>query len=217
MDWDRIVQQWQAVLDAVARLGGEASELVIEAPASEREVTAMERQLDVTLPSSLREALLNFSKKVQFSWYLPEDFPRPEALEEIAFGGFELSLGRIVEIELRRREVVNQMRAHDAGPEVIASWDKRFAFLDISIGDCLAIEQSRSADEAVIYLSHDDPEVQDQLLGRNFQDFLARWSSLGCPGPEWWGWDAFVGGKHSCIDPNCANAKRWKRTLGLDS
>ncbi len=213
MVWHELVQHWQSVLDAVARHGGETSELVIEAPASEEEVAALERELGSTLPASLRETLLSFSKHVEFSWHLP-DFAGPEALKYTNFGGFKLSLDHITKAELDRRETIESMRYYGVDPEFIAGWEDKFAFLGMATGDCLAIDHSDTGDGAVLHLSHDDPDVQGWLLGKSFQDFLTRWSPLGCPG-DLWGWYPFVSGKDSCIEPTCANAELWKRYLGL--
>ncbi len=215
MNWDKLVKQWQETLDANARLGGDSSELIIEGPASESEIKALESELELSLPRSLRDSLLTFSKHVEFSWFLPERFSLPESLRQIFGCVFGWSLDDIAEAELGRRARVEAIEELGADPAGV--WKGSVGFHDIINGDCLAIDLARLGQEPVVYLVHDDDDMQGAKMGQNFQDFLVRWSSLGCPGPEWWQWALFTENEQSYIDPNCANALLWKKTLGLES
>ena len=179
MNWDNIVNHWQDALDAAKRLGGEASQLVVEGPASEAEIGILEKELGTPLPASLRDTLLNFSKCVKFSWYLPEDFPLPEPLEPDSCGSFDLSLDDIYDAEISRREWIADVLSTRDEPELEAAWDDCFGFLNVATGDIVAIDISVSGQQPVIYLSHDDDEdIQRCRMGKDFQDFLARWSPL---------------------------------------
>ncbi|MGV3720459.1 MAG: hypothetical protein ACO1SX_06060 [Actinomycetota bacterium] len=58
MIWETWISRWEAALAACAKLGGDSRRLKIEAPASEAEVAAVERELGVALPFSFRETLV---------------------------------------------------------------------------------------------------------------------------------------------------------------
>lgn len=75
------------------------------------------------------------------------------------------------------------------------------------------LDPSRSG--AVVYLCHEPDESNGYVLGKDFIDFIDRWSRLGCPGPHDWAWRPFTAGREGLIDPDCQNAKIWREWLGL--
>lgn len=213
MNWDKLVGQWQAVLDAIARLGGRSSELTVDGPASEAEVRALERILGSDLPGSLREVLLTYSKRVHFDWYLPDEFELPEALEVVTCGGLELSLEDIVDAEFRRREWIAEVLAQRDDPDLQSGWDGTLAWNHIISGDLVAFDLRQPGRAPVVTLNHGEDTIDDEL-GEDFQDFLARWSALGCPGPEPWMLTPYLGSAGH-IDCNGATAVLWREALGL--
>ncbi len=52
-------------------------------------------------------------------------------------------------------------------------------------------------------------------LGRDFTDFIDRWSSLVCPGAEDWQMKPFVDSPTGEIDPDSANAQAWREWFNL--
>ncbi len=216
MDLQTLVGQWQAVLAAAQRLGGEASPLVVDPPASIFEVEAAERALGGPLPASLRDFLLTCSGRIDFTWTLPEEFPLPDGFSPAAFGSAQLSLGDLAEAEERRREVVDYLETIDADDGIKQAFAGKLAVCLMANGDYLAIDIAQPGDEPVVYIEHENDAMQGYRLASDFQDFLGRWSALGCPGPEWWQWEPFTGGDRGFLDPDGANARLWKRTLGLE-
>lgn len=212
MDWDIVVQNWQAVLDAVARLGGDTSQLVVERPASESEVKAVEQEIGVPLPTSLRDVLLTFSRRVKFHWSYPKNL-RVEPFEQLYGGWLYWSPERIVEAELYRRTWIKEVLSTRGDPVLEAGWDDTLGFHETDVGDCMAIDLSVPDQQPVVYLDHDEDRAIAGL-GTDFQDFLLRSSPLGNPGPNSWEWLIFTNAE-GYVDPTGENAVLWKKKLGL--
>ena len=215
MDWDKLVGQWQAVLDANARLGGESSELIVEGPATESELAEVEEQLGIALPGSLREVFLTCSKEVSFSWFFPRHFDRPAAIRQASFGELQLSLQRVAWAEWDRRKWIEEVLSTRGDPVLERGWDDVFAFHDTGCGDFLAIDLRDGKPPQVVMLSHDEDRVLDAALGRDFQDFLAAWSAIGCVGPDVHRLGLFLASPTGPLDPEGDNARLWRRTIDL--
>ncbi len=214
MDLQTLTGHWQATLDAVQRLGGKASRLSVEPPATESAVASAESSLGHPLPASLKAFFLTGSRRVRFTWSLPDSFPLPDGFIPGVFGAAHLSLAALADAEHRRREIVDYLQSIDYSPERRAAFSGKLAFCLMANSDLLAIDLSAPGQEPVVYVEHQDDEMQGYRIAEDFQDFLTRWSALGCPGPEWWQWLHFVG-EDGRLDPECANARLWKRALGL--
>jgi len=208
-----IVTRWRATLRAVARLGGQADALILEPRARADEVLALERSLGVRLPTSLRDTLLSFSRRAVFSWYLPDSFTVSEELAQIFRGGCRWSIAWIQQCNEAKNDWIRDV-FRDPGDAYAAVWHDKLAFHEVGNGDYLAIDVAPQSAPSVVYLSHDDGEGHGRQLGSDFQDFLLRWSQLGCVGAEDWQWLPFApdGGG---LDPDCAPARLFRRRLGL--
>ncbi|MCH7725263.1 MAG: hypothetical protein IH991_02095 [Planctomycetes bacterium] len=80
----------------------------------------------------------------------------------------------------------------------------------------IAIDQSRDGSEQVVYLSHDDGEGHGYIMGNSVEDFVDRYSLIGCLGYEDWQWLPFVADAVSGIDPHCSNAVSWRQWFKLN-
>jgi len=215
LNWDNIVRYWQATLSAVEHLGGLTEKLIVEGPATEAEISAVESQLGLRLPASFRKTLLTASRAVDLYWQLPDQKVLGAPFENSLYGVFRWSLAEIPEIEATKQGWITNTFPTWGGAEAETRWDDTFAFHMTDCGDFLAIDLSRPGEETVIYLSHDDDTYNRCPLGWDFQDYLIRTAPLGSPGGEWWQWAPFLPPSHLCIDPNCPNALQWRRALGL--
>jgi hypothetical protein len=195
-------------------LGGEASELSIAEPASIDLIRSTEGTLGNPLPDSLRRVLLDFSSAVSIRWRLPRDFELPEALREIFGGELIWDVRRLVEVE-QERASWQQNVFPNAGNAYDVVWHNKLGFMTVPNGDVIAFDLAGGSDPPVVYLSHDDGEGHGYRLGDNFADFIDRWSSLGCPGPEDWQMMPFVESATSGLLPDCENAKQWRQLIGL--
>ena len=79
-----------------------------------------------------------------------------------------------------------------------------------------ALDATPDGGGAVVCLSNDDDAAHGYCLGRDFLDFMDRWSQVGCAGPHVRGWLPFTTGPQSLIDPNCQNARTWRKWFGLE-
>ena len=71
MEYSEVIENWKTYSDAVKAIGGDLQAFTIEEPATEKEVVALEEKLGFSLPASLRQVLVNFSRKVEFRWFFP--------------------------------------------------------------------------------------------------------------------------------------------------
>lgn len=212
--WDNWPTYWEAGLSACSALGGHVGELKIAPPATESSVRELESRLGQRLPESLRRVLLQFSSAIEYRWYLPEAVIPPAPFSEI-FGGTCLwDLNMLVSLEEERKNWVaacfpNISNSYDA------VWHNKLAFTEVGNGDLLALDLSSSSAMPVIYLSHDDGEGHGYKLADDFDDFINRWSLLGCPGPEDWQMWPFISSPDSGLEPHNESAQQWRKWFGL--
>jgi hypothetical protein len=121
--------------------------------------------------------------------------------------------------QLEELEEVRQRRAKmfsDPEEPFDTIWQRQVVvFQTDGYGNLLALDVTPGRDGAVVYLSHDPDEAHGYQLGRDFLDFMDRWSQVGCAGPHSWGWMPFTSGEWYLIDPNCENARTWRAWFGL--
>src|SRR5688572_26436323 len=201
--------RWEEALSACSKLGGDARPLIVREPVGETRVTEVERRIGVDLPASFRRVLLEFSSEVEFSWFAPDghDFPKP--FNQIFCGGCSWSLNALPEIQESVQGWIAQVfpNPNDAYDRV---WHDKLGFLKVGNGDVLAFDLGPASRGAVVYLSHDDGEGHGCRLGSDFEDFITRWSELGCPGAEDWQWLPFVKEPQGPIDPDGIRAAQWR-------
>ena len=229
-DWNRLVDTWNATLNAVKRVGGyttlkaaraagithsKAWGITIDGPASAADVEWMETFLGVGLPPALRRFFLEYARSVDFRWQLPDGFPVAQRFEGIFCGGFSLSLAALQGHEPSRREWVTGCFP-DPSNAYDAVWYQKLAVIPIMNGDYIGIDLRPEHHGEVVYMSHDDGDGHGYVLGADIIDFLRRWTPLGCPGPEDWQWLPFTSGKASMLEPDGEAAREWRRTLGLE-
>ena len=168
------------------------------------------------LPASFRSVLLGFSRKVVLYWHLPEEAEQPAEFEEICSGEIGWDLATLPETDGSRREWIDACFPNSDDP-YDAIWHGKLAFFSITNGDMLAIDEARDG-HPVIYLSHDGGDGHGQMLGKNFADFVTRYSQLGCPGAEDWQWLPFHAREEGALlEPDSPTAKSWRKWFGLTS
>lgn len=208
---------WRNACEAAVRagraLGAEPVSLSIAPPATDAEVVVVERALGVSLPASLRRVLTEFSSAFELRWFLPDGADVP--FEGIFSGQMTWGLSKLVEIEENRRDWVRNVFPNVDDP-YDRVWHDKLAIHDVGNGDLVALDL-RQQGTPLVYVSHDDGAGHGYLLGRDFEDALDRWLPLGCVGAEDWQWMPFVTSKDSGLDPEGANAKRWRHWFGIDA
>ncbi len=213
--WDHWPSRWEVALEACRRLGGDARELVVSAPATEDEVQAVESELGLRIPGSFRKVLLLFSARVEVTWFLPSDVRPPEPLHGIFSGDCGWNLSELPQIEESRRSWVKAVFSNPDDP-YDKVWHDKLAFLEVGNGDQLALELSSAEESPVVYLSHEGDVSNGYHFGRNFIDFIDSWSLVGCVGAEDWQMENFIHSPTSGIVPDAENARTWRRWFGLE-
>jgi hypothetical protein len=213
MDCDLWKVRWEQALQACRRLGGDARKLSVGQPATEQAVAAVERELELALPSSFRQTLIGFAAEVEFRWFLPKGMALPEALRGIFSGECSWSLSHLVELEQSRQGWV-ESQFPNAEDEYDRVWHNKLAFQEVSNGDLLALDLSSSS-APVVYLCHDTGPGHGYMLGADFKDFIDRWTQLGCPGAEGWQMAPFTKSPASLLEPDCENGLLWRSIFGL--
>ncbi len=204
------VAHWCRALMACRAKGGKGS-LRIEKPARPEDVAEVERQLGRELPASLQRTFLEFSAGFEFGWSLPDE-PLPPF--HIHRGGFCIRLDWLADLEKERKDWVEAVFS-DPGDPYHSAWHNKLAVISVNNGDLIGIDLG-SADGCVVYMTHDGGEdMQGMVLGMNFDDFMERWSRLGCVGPDGWYLEHFVEGADG-INPLGDNANAWRRWFGLE-
>lgn len=103
----------------------------------------------------------------------------------------------------------------DVNNEYDSVWHNKLGLMEVGNGDYIAFDLSVPNDPPVVYLSHDDGEGHGYILGKNFIDFMNRWTRIGCVGCEDWQLLPFIEGAESGILPDCENAIKWREYLGV--
>jgi cell wall assembly regulator SMI1 len=194
--------------------GYDVRPLVFESAATEEQVKSLEAVLGLSLPPSFRRVLRGITSHVEFRWFLPKDFERPETFRSNFCGDLHWSLKFTEEFDKNKDGWIEQVfpNRHDSYDAIW--WDK-LAFYEVGNGDFLAIDLRPETYEQIVYLSHDDGQGHGYVLAENFEGLLARWLPLACTGGEDWQWLPFTNSKTSFIDPACENARQWRSLIGL--
>jgi len=182
---------------------------------SENELRDVEIKIGCSIPSSLRSVFLNFSKKIIFSAYLPEDFGLDDKLKEIFSADFSISIEELVEAEMSRRSWVEGCFSN---PEDLYDkvWHDKLGFMTVANGDIIAFDlNDTKEDKKVVYLSHDDGREHGYILGESFEEYFTNLLLIGACGNEGWQMSPFISDSISGLNPNCDNARKYRKMIGL--
>jgi hypothetical protein len=198
------------ILDGLAAQGFETRPLVVEAPASPERVAEVEQRLGCAVPGSLRHVLTAVAGRLEFTWFAPSDLTFPEPFDEIFAGNLHWSLDALPTLMDAARGWIKHAFPDPSDP-YHRVWHDKVPFMDVGNGDLVALDQHGRA----VYLSHDGGEGHGHVMADSFEDLLARWIPLACPGAEdvqWWPFRAESDGR---IDPTSATAREWTALLRL--
>ena len=214
MDYQKIDELLLKLKSAYKSIGAEAN-LVVEKPASRTEVEEVEKRLGRKLPIQIRDFFLQYSKKCEFSAYLPDDLELPDALESIFCADFIISLEDLADIEKVRKGWVETC-FNDEDDEYDAVWHHKLGFMQVPNGDIIAFDvKKRETNPPVVYLSHDDGEGHGYILGKDFNTFFEQLLLVGACGNEDWQMLPFCLDAESGIVSDCENAKEYRKIIGL--
>ncbi|MBN7769812.1 SMI1/KNR4 family protein [Marinobacter daepoensis] len=212
MEYSEVIENWKLFSVGVKEIGGEVHTLSIEEPATEDEVATVESKLGFEIPRSLKEVLLVFSKKVEFRWFLPDNYKMEGELSQIFSGDRHWSLEWLVKFNENKNELRDEIFPNKNDPYDLV-WHDKLAFHEVGNGDYLAIDLSRAGQEPVVYLSHDFGDGHGVEMAKNFKEFVFLSSRLGCVGAEDWQWLPFLVEGVPFINPDSENAIRFREAL----
>lgn len=215
MDYKKIDELLLKVKSAYDSIGAE-TELVIEEPASIAEVEAVENAIERTLPLQIREFFMKYSKKCEFSAWLPDDFELPEELDGIFSATFLISLEEFADAENARKDWIEECFTNEED-EYDAVWYHKLGFMNVQNGDVIAFDlKANETNPPVVYLSHDDGEGHGYILGKDFDTYFEQLLLIGaCGGNEDWQILPFCLDAQSGIVSDCENAKKYRKIIGL--
>ncbi|WFD11924.1 SMI1/KNR4 family protein [Tepidibacter hydrothermalis] len=198
-NYKALVYKWEQILDKVKVFGGEARELVIEPPATKEEIENKEKVLGLSLPISFKEILLNFSRHVEFNWYLPEDANLPNEFREIFSGEICWSLEWIEDLN----PLAKEFKSYD-GEE--CELKNKLQFYQVGNGDILAFDMEQDKEQSIVYWSHEEDEIF--FIADSFITYLKKVTELYGIGTEIWQMEPFLDEKG--LNSNSSESNRWK-------
>lgn len=210
--FERWVERWNRAIEAARSRGaGDDTCLEIGPPATEKQVSEVEKVLNVAIPMQFRRTLVEFSGRVDFFWFLKRGDDPPPPLSGIFCGGCRWDIDRLVEDHRHVVQLANDVFIEDVPEETL--WAAKFPFHAIACGDFIAIDQASPDEQRVVYLGHELAGSHAHWLGADFYDFMDRWTALGCPDDDIW--TRFVPERNSYIDVGHPNARLWCEWFGL--
>lgn len=213
MDYKKIDELLLKVKSAYEAIGAETI-LEVEEPAGIEEVEALENRLERKLPLQIRDFFLKYSKKCEFSAYLPDDFELPHELREIFSAAFTISLEELEDAENQRKGWVENCFTNEADA-YDAVWHHKLGFMNVPNGDVIAFDVKDNKVNPVVYLSHDDGEGHGYILDNDFDTYFEQLLLVGACGNEDWQILPFCSDGQSGIISDCKNAKEYRRIIGL--
>lgn len=213
MLWSSWKNKIDKFLSSIERLGGETSGVLLKNKATAEEVLDVEKKIGCTLPDAFKKVVIEFSKGMEFNWQLPDGFELPEEFSDIFAGDCSWSLNQIPEIDNNRKGWVKECFTNIDDP-YDSIWHNKLAFIEVANGDYLSFDLTHD-NCPVVYLSHDDGEGHGYVMGNDFVDFMDKWISIGCPGPEDWQIIPFITSPEGGIDPESINAQTWRKMIGV--
>lgn len=174
-----------AISEAIRSIGGEVQELVIRPPATEQEIERVERQLDLSLLSSFKQALLHIAGEFSFCWFMPDDHKFPDPYRNIFSGRIHWSLQQLPQIDEGKRESIEHVFPNSED-EYDKVWHDKLAFTAVGNGDYVAFDVKSGDEPPVVYLSHADGQGHGYILAHHFMELLDKGSQIAFVGEEDW-------------------------------
>lgn len=209
------VRRLPAICDALIAKSMEPHSLIMEPPASDTEVVAMEGQLGFRLPESYLRVVTSVSRRVSFFWSAPGRYKFEEPFYRIFGGELDWSLSQLPD-RLEEHQLVIEELFPDPDNPYDAVWHNKFPFMAVGNGDSLAIELEGKSAGRVVYLSNGQGEGHGFTMAPSFEELLVRWIPLACPGGEEWQWLPFHSAEAGGIDPTSEVARQWIQRMNLD-
>lgn len=161
-------------------------------PATLAEIEKAEKELGFRLPSKFRDVFLNFSGDVDIFWAIKF------SASETVMGECVWNLPALVETVKEFDDSIESFA--DETDEEIRNWLTlgygRKAFFNVKNGDCILVTVGDNVNQEIVYFSHDSLDLGEghgAILGKDFEEFIDHWSRLAFVGPDFYGFQCFLG------------------------
>lgn len=201
-----LASSWRAVARSVKARGGAAKRIAVGKPAREASVRKVEKEIGASIPVSFRRVLRTIASRAHFEWRLPDE-PSDTRAEFAYAAGFAPPAYGMISWDLSSLARLDQERQGWA--EVSSTplrWRNTLPFHGLSNGDLLAIDLRSGS---VVYLDHDEGPMHGRRLGASFESFVEVFTSLGCPGPEYWELEPFLNSRGITVNAAAATWVGW--------
>jgi len=210
--WQQWVSDWQESLETMRRCGYETGELHIAPPATQKQVEALEAELGCALPADFRYVITHYSTRVSLYWHLGRSLPEEEWQRREFPAPYQEIFSSWADALWDSRMLFDPLKEYIYSDD--PRWKHKIAFLNVPNGDCIAFDLTEGTDNCpIVYLSHENGTNQGRVLASNFVEFITRWSALGCPGPEDFQMEPFLGDGDSGLQERGATIEQWKHLL----
>lgn len=212
--WERLKKHWEWICD-VAKLqkGAEFKRPKIGKPISKEELASLQKKIGEPLPSDFSKVLVEFSAKVSFSW----DIGESEIIDNlpVEFQDCRGCYSDLWDAKTLPQLAAEARKLRDCGiPYFEAAYKGRLPFIAVGNGDHIAFDMRGGLSNCpVVYLSHDNPTINNKVLGKSFTEFLMHWSCLGCLGPDFPYFETFYDKKKKRLACERKQADRWRKLL----
>ncbi|MGG0274172.1 SMI1/KNR4 family protein [Bacillus rhizoplanae] len=187
--YEQILKAWKNTLERVQETEG-ATFFLVQSAAAIEEVIAVEKKLGITLPSSFRDTLLTFSKRVEVGWSFSDGVMLPKKFNDIFSGEIAWNLHELT-LTLDEGGTPDKLIFHYA-PN----------------GDYWALDISLNTDDcSVVYWDHEEDTVTQ--LADTFMMFLHSITDLYLVGSDIWQMRYFLNKRG--LDSSSTKAKQWKK------
>lgn len=210
---------WLETAKAIELLPGCSVKYSIAPPASNDDVANIQKAIGVEFPRELGEFWTGCTSAVNLMWSFSEpiQFDDVEGVLDWGNVAFDLSdVVRLWDIWDFRRDAFDHWENYACNyPK--RRFDELFPIIDVENGDLIVIA-TRSPDlGSVYYQSHCASKMDWCVLGSSFEDFMNRWCSLACVGPDDDMLLPFYDFDRGEIDINGERARLWREYLGLSA
>jgi len=226
--FDLVMENCERFGAAIRRLGGTSPPLRVGAPATEGEIVEVEMRLGRKIPSALRSILVSHARSFSFQWERDHFHMLPHPWKHACEGRCLWSLDLLpllnADLEAWRENVfpdaADRYQQHWHGVFAACATglsDGSSASTDFDGGDFFAIKEHATDGQPVVFLSHDGfTPLNGRRLADDFDDFLLRWSAIGCVGgASGWGLEYFITDSRGGLDPAGEAAAKFRGFLGV--
>lgn len=154
VDYIKLEDEWKNILRKIYIEEEFNDKLILECKATDKEVAKIEERLEIKIPLIFKKILMEFSKKVSFSWNLSKQMNLPYRFREISHG--------LIEWDIDKLEYIKNDEYSETLNEILV-------INDVSNGDIIGIKMDNIS-ESIVYWNHEEDTLN--ILACNFEEYI---------------------------------------------